>query len=401
MTRRLLSAREAALWAVAFLVISALLVATRFTSGDPDSALYAGISTRLSAEPVSRWIAPEWWGLWPEAQMTGLFREHPAGVFLLPAALGRLGIPPEQGAYIVGMGAGLLSLLLVGVLVGRVTSAREGRAVLVLLQLMPVAFIFRIRANHEYPMLACLLVTLVGLDGVRRSWTWVPIVAIGLTAAMLVKGVFVVLVLLGAGWWVVVNPTRADGSIVRPIVAGLVSAVVMLAVAMAYDAWYLRATGETFWLPYWRRQVGPLEIATPLDNATMLASHVLFYLSRLLWHPAPWSAALLVVGWRTRHAAWAWRRHLASTRERGVIFSIGFSLLTVALLSPSSRFAERYAFSATYAVAAAGAVLAVATWPRFGRALERAEAMVPALPAVAWFALALLRLSLGDILPRV
>ena len=39
---------------------------------------------------MRRWLAPEWWGFWPDAQMTGLFREHPAGVFLLPAALGPL-----------------------------------------------------------------------------------------------------------------------------------------------------------------------------------------------------------------------------------------------------------------------------------------------------------------------
>ena len=41
---------------------------------------------------------------------------------------------------------------------------------------MPLAFIFRIRDNHEYPMLVCLLAALAGLDGVSRSWAWIVLV---------------------------------------------------------------------------------------------------------------------------------------------------------------------------------------------------------------------------------
>ena len=77
---------------------------------------------------------------------------------------------------------------------------------------MPVAFIFRIRANHEYPMLVALLVTLVGLDGARRSWWWIAGIAFGLTVGLLVKGVFVVLVVLAAGLWMLINPTRLRGT---------------------------------------------------------------------------------------------------------------------------------------------------------------------------------------------
>src|SRR5262245_44816663 len=141
MREELLSAREGAIWCVAFLFATTLLVTTRFSSDDPDSALYAAISDQLGQQPVREWIAPQWWGHW---NMDGLFREHPAGVFLLPTALGRLGIPPAQGAYVVGIGTALGSLLLIAMLVARAASREDGRAVLVLLQWMPVAFIFRI-----------------------------------------------------------------------------------------------------------------------------------------------------------------------------------------------------------------------------------------------------------------
>ena len=398
MPRGLLSARERLAWVAGFFVIALLIVATHFTSEDPDSALYASLSARLAEGPVSHWIAPEWWGHWDSE---GWFREHPAGVFLIPTALGALGVPAEQAAYVVGVAAGLASLILIASLLTRITTLGDGRAALVLLQLMPVAFIFRIRANHEYPMLVCLLVTLIGLDGVRRSWRWAPAVIAALTAAMLIKAVFVVLIVMAAVWWVITNPTRAEGSAGRAAVTGLMSVVVMVLVALGYDELYRQATGEAFWGPYWDRQLGPLEIATPLENASMLAGHVFFYVNRVLWHAAPWSLALVAVAWVTRGR---WRdtwRGLGDRERRGLLFALGFAVASIALLSPSSRFAERYAFSATYATATAGVVVALRTYPRLRDAITSLDARTPGLPVLLWCLLMALRLAFGSILPRI
>ena len=393
---RLLSRREIAAWIAAYACIAAILVAIRFTSDDPDSALYAALSDRLAAGPVSHWIAPQWWGQW---NSEGWFREHPIGVFLLPTIMGAIGIPASQAAYIAGVGFGLASLLLLCVLVSRVTSRVEARYALVLLQLMPVAFIFRIRANHEYPMLLCLLAVLVGIDGVRQSWRWVPVIAAALAFALLVKGVFIVMILLAATLWLLLNPTRAAGSTVRPVVAMAIGIAATVAVALVYDALYLRVTGETFWRPYWERQLGPLDIATPIAGGTTLLGHLLFYVIRLLWHPAPWSLALVLAACSGGLVARV--RALPVTRRHGLLFAVGFALAAIALLSPSSRFAERYAFSATYAVAAAGAVVALGIWPRLRALVERLDARVPLLPVVVWTLLMVLRLVIGPTLPRI
>ena len=85
-------------WTLAWMVTAALLAAVHFTSRDPDSQLYAGISARLVQEPVSQWIAPQWWGFW---NSEGPYCEHPVGMFVVPALLGRLGYPPLQAAYAV------------------------------------------------------------------------------------------------------------------------------------------------------------------------------------------------------------------------------------------------------------------------------------------------------------
>ena len=191
----LLGRREPAVWAGALLVAWALLAATGFVSRDPDSAFYAAMSARLAHSDAARVIAPEWGGLW---NGTGLWQEHPIGIYLAPIALAKAGYPDAQAAYAVGIAAGLACLLLLARL-ARAAEPSAGCTALVLLQLVPAAFVFRVRANQEYPMLACLLVALLALDGTRRSWKWTPAVAAALIAALLVKGVFVVLVLLAAG----------------------------------------------------------------------------------------------------------------------------------------------------------------------------------------------------------
>jgi 4-amino-4-deoxy-L-arabinose transferase-like glycosyltransferase len=398
MTDRVVTRAEGIAWAAAFATAAVLLVAVAFESDDPDSALYAALSARLAEGPPSRWIAPQWWGHW---DMDGPFREHPAGVFLLPAALGWLGVPGGQAAYVVGLAAGLASLLLAGYLVARVVSPADGRLALVLLQFMPMASIFRIRANHEYPMLVCLLVTLIGMDAVRRSWRWWWVAPVALTAGLLIKGAFVAIALFAAALWAVTNPTRAAGSIARPIVVLAIGLAAMAAAAWAYDRLYVAATGEIFWARYWERQLGPLATAANVEVDPSFIATAWFYLVRMAWHPAPWSLALLAAAWRWRGSLGDRWRSMPERARRGLAFVLAFGLGCVLILSTASRFAERYAFSANYAVAAAGAVVALRLSPTLSSWVVRADRVVPALPVVCWLAFVVLRLALGPYVPRV
>jgi hypothetical protein len=132
-----------------------------------------------------------------------------------------------------------------------------------------------------------------------------------------------------------------------------------------------------------------------------MGHHLGFYALRMAWHPAPWSFALLVAAWSTRRR---WRNTwnaMPDTRRRGLLFGLAFALAAVAMLTPASRFAERYIFSANYAVAAVGIVVALHQWPALRRLLERLDGRVPALPATCWTLLMLLRLVLGPLLPRI
>ncbi len=87
--------------------------------------------------------------------------------------------------------------------------------------------------------------------------------------------------------------------------------------------------------------------------------------------------------------------------RRGVLFALGFAVVAVAILLPSSRFAERYTFSATYAVATVGAIVAYHAWPSMRAALEKWDARIPGLAIWLWLLLIVLRLTVGPLLPRI
>jgi 4-amino-4-deoxy-L-arabinose transferase-like glycosyltransferase len=388
--------RERLAWLAALLLIAGLLVITRFKSVDADSVRYATISATLSTLPVGRWVAPEWWGLSPDNPLSGYFLEHPAGLFLIPAATARLGVPADQAPYIFGVAVGLASLLLASYLLARLTSRQAGRAALVLLQFMPLAFVFRIRDNHEYPMLVCLLVSLIGLARIGDSPVWGAAVAFGFVAALLVKGVFAAIVLLAAALWIVVNPTHTSRA--RQVVACLVALALMGLTAFLYDVWYAHVTGGPFWAAYWARQIQPVEVASPIGEARTFTGHLAFYLGRLLFHPAPWSIALAWTIWRGRRG---WRAARDSPAVRGLAFVLAFTAASVLLLSLASRFAERYAFSASYLVGAAGVAALGDSWPSVARWVARLDERLPMLPVIVWIGLAALRLALGPWLPRI
>ena len=85
--------------AAAWLALAILGHRTR----DPDSRLYAEMAARMAEAPGAGWIAPDFPPGW---YMSGRFREHPVGLLMPAALVARLGYPPEQAAYAIGLDIG-------------------------------------------------------------------------------------------------------------------------------------------------------------------------------------------------------------------------------------------------------------------------------------------------------
>jgi 4-amino-4-deoxy-L-arabinose transferase-like glycosyltransferase len=382
-----------AAWVGALLITAALIGATHYKSPDDDSFLYAGISARMSELPVRQWIAPDWWGFWT---LHGPYCEHPIGLFVLPAALGRLGYPAEQAAYAVNALYQAVSLILAMLIAARVAALPEARALGWVLQLLPIAFVFRVRANHEYAVLAGVLFALYATERARTRAAWALGMLAGFLAVLAVKGVFALVVPVVSIAWLVARADR-PGTLFRTWAAWAAIAAMPVAGGLAawgYEAAYVAVTGRSFLAVYQSRQL-PQDAMTQGSLISRTAYSLVWYVGRVIWYAAPWSlfAGVAAIEGARRRRVWPWG---GNGEWQGAWFALASSAALVVAFSLAHRKADRYIFPVYFIVSALGGVVAVR---RVG-ALRRAAAWLdrPWVPAAVFLGLFLLRLvTLGKL----
>ncbi len=332
----------------------------------------------------------------------------PWGCSFPAALLARAGYPATRAAYALNALYQVATIVLLQRLALALADGLEARALGWLVQLLPVAFAYRIRANHEPLVVLCLVAALLGTERSRRGARGVALTVAGLVGLLLVKGVFAVFgPALCALWLFAQGPSETRPAPPRRAAwAGLAVAVAAMAgTAVAYELLYRQATGEPFWSVYLSRQLGVAAVSQSAGGLAQKAYNVVWYLGRVLWFPFPWSLTLLAAVW---HGRWSWRRAStpgaapspASAEVRGAVFVVGMVLLYVGLFSLSDRRADRYIFPVYYAVGSAGAVAALRTWPRFRGLAERLDR--PWVPAAVWCLAILVHVLVGRLgLPTV
>ncbi len=391
-------------WLSVLMVAWALLAFAAYRSRDPDSTAYAEISGRLSMLPLSTWIAPEWGGSW---ELSGPFREHPIGILVLPALLGRAGYPAEQAAFAIGALFSVLTLWMVRTVVSPLVRDHEAIAAQWATLILPIAFTYRVRANQEYPVLVLTLFALYATHRTRWSPAWMLGVAGAAGALVLVKGIFVVfLPVVCALWLLFIRPTEEIGA-GSPRMrsrsrgdsfawAGIGLAVVaVITLAFVYEWAYHRSTGDSFLSFYLNDRIAANAGLTD-DRSFRLPTilyNVAWYVARVLWFALPGSLVLLLSAGRWRHAAPAERR--------AVSFALLAAAAYVAAMSLGAFKADRFIFPAYFIVGTAGALVAMRRWPGVDR-LGRRLAAVPVygLP-LAWLLLFILTLATDRRLPYV
>ena len=292
------ASRGALSWALVLAAGWATLAAVGYRARDPDSRLYAEISARMAAAPAKGWIAPEFPPGW---YLSGLFREHPVGLFVPAAVLGALGYPAAQAAYAMNALYQVLAIVTLQRLAATLVPGVEARALGWLIQLLPIAFTFRIRANHEQAVLLCLLIALYGTERARREPRWTLLTVASLVGLLLVKGL-----LAGFGpalcvLWLVTLRLTSGGRAVSDRAAWLgiaLGVAAMGATAAAYELLYRQATGEPFWSFYATRQLGVAAATGAATGFVGTLYNLVWYLGRVIWFPFPWSVLLFVALWR-------------------------------------------------------------------------------------------------------
>lgn len=378
--------REAVAWLLALGLAAALLAGLECRTRDPDSLLYSRISGDQARRPAAEWIAPAWP---PGAYMHGLFREHPVGLFALAGLLIRAGYADGQAAYLVNLASQALTLALVPRLCLGFAAPAAARGLGLVLQLLPLAFVYRLRANHEPVLMLCLVVALLGVERSRRSPRYGLLTVLGLVGLLLVKGLLVGPALVACAAWAWLRPCSEARW--RPWIWLALAAVALVATGWAYEAAYRAATGESFVRAYASRWVGDSSIGGARQWAYV---YVLFwYAGRVAWFAAPWSlAALAAAGGLIA----AWRRRALA------LFPLLVTLAYLLPLSLSDRRAERYAYPVYVVVAAAGYLAACAASARLRALSERLDRYQPLAPVALWLALLALHVAAGYLhLPRI
>ena len=358
-----------------------------YRTRDADSRLYAEIVARMSEAPAASWIAPEFPPGW---FMSGPFREHPVGLFVPAAAVARLGYPALQAGYALNALYQVLTIVLLQRLAAALVPGLEARALGWLVQFLPIAFTFRIRANHEQAVLLCLVAALYGVERARRRPRWALLTVAALVGLLLVKGVLAVFGPALCALWLLARRLAAPGSAPADRAAWLgvaAGVVAMGATAGLYEQLYRQATGEPFWSFYLARQLGVAAAAGEGAGLAVKLFNLVWYLGRVLWFPFPWSVALLLAAWQARRVRW--RSGPGSEvgpvdpgAFAGGLFAIATVVLYVGLFSLSDRRADRYIFPVYYAVGAAGGVAALRLSPRLRRLAGTLDR--PWVPAAVW-----------------
>ncbi len=375
-------------WLAALIVVAALLAATGYRTRDPDSRAYIRITTQLVEEPVHRWLAPQWWGAWG---MQGLFREHPAGTFLVPAVLARAGYPVQQALFVVSLASQIGCLLVMAALAARLVARPEARMLVWALQLLPIAFVFRVRANQEYLLLLGLVVALYGTERARARSRWIVVALAGFAWALLIKGVFALLAPVLAALWLWIRRHDEPAPARLAWLAPLSMVALTPIVAVCYEQLYASLTGQSF-LEYYLGSRIAFEGTTPSGTLPFpldKAWNVLWYAGRVAWYAAPWSLVLIACASVLRSASGRegearWRRYTWLA-----------TLATILLVAARDTKADRYVFPAYFLAAAGGLAAAVARWPMLARLAVTLERTWPWGPVMLWVLLVGARVLMG------
>ncbi len=359
------------LWVAVLVVGGALLVAADYRSRDPDSALYARLSADLSRRPMSQWIAPEWGGAWNQ---DGLFREHPVGI-LLPSALAiRAGFPPGQAAYAVNMLWQAAVILLLPIVAGLVMRQGDARALASILQLLPVAFVYRIRGNQEHPLLMCFLALIYATHRARAHPGWIALMVAAFCWLALIKGAFAMFALTSAALWLLVMPPAEKELNRRGWIGLAAAAAAAISMFAVYEAAYVRVTGESFLAFYRSTRLGASMDLTDPGIISHALRNCVWYGLRLAWFAAPWSLAAFAV--------WL----MFPRAPRPAVWALLTTMVFIVVLSPANVRAERFIFPLYFIAGALGFAAASRQFESVNRLATRTAGWWW-LPAATWMAL--------------
>jgi 4-amino-4-deoxy-L-arabinose transferase-like glycosyltransferase len=332
-----------------------------FDYHDSDSSAYSRISQELAHEPILTWCAPQWWG---HGGNQGLFRDHPPGLFWLPALLVRAGVKDSRAALCANFIYILLCLYFLYKLAGVHGDSSLGWAAVFGFVLTPIFMQYLIRANHEQPLNLAVVAGLYGLSRSSRSFRHQALFVAALIFAVFIKGFSaVILSILAFLFWLILSRNKKSFSLI------VIAHVLMLAAVALFEGWYRGVTHSSFLSAYVAFQGGRTIQAAFLPLLKIY--NFVWYAARVLWFSAPW-VYFLFYG-----LAKYGKEKLALFKDAFIRFLLLGSLSSMAFISLSDRKADRYIFPAYLLFSLAGVYVLSRMKPGFLSFFRSREKRLP------------------------
>ena len=359
--------RDVLIWISVVTIFAIVLSKVDYRARENDSRLYTKFLQQISQRPFSKIVEVHWVKSHYMDRTSPYVRDHLIGQFIVPYAMVKLGIDASNALYLFNTIIQIGWLYLLFYLV-RLFTGSSHEDLLLWGMLLPPAWVYALRANHEQPLLFCTLLAIVAGVKLGDNWRWIGLVIVSVLWAFLIKGFGFMMVPIAFGTTFIINHFKMTTEFWSKLIISIVLVTLSLGLcAYGYEQWFYSLTGESFFEAYWRIQI----VGRSLDGNT--GFNVLgklynsyYYFSRILAYSAPWSLMFLgIVFWKRAEFALWW----TSNSKLVLSFSI-YIIINILIFSLIDRKASRYLFPA-YFLAYALFASSVLFWKPKWRLSER------------------------------
>lgn len=385
------------LWLLFFILGVTAIGLTKYRSHSFDSQFYGKLVTQLSTKPISGWLTPKWDAHYGHTK-DEYIRDHLIGHLIPAVILSQLGIPGPVALHAIQLIYYILSLYLLTYLAGLYFGRRDSLAILWALQIIPMAFSYGIRANHERAVLFYMLIAVIGSVKMANHLKWCWITLIGIVAIFLIKGIFFLPIMFFS---LLVFAISLKNIFSKKAFYGLCffasSILVIIGVGYLYEHLFFQQTGLSFFEGYWSEQISDRIIKAEQSSSIIFAKlhNLKYYIGRTLYYSFPWSILALIFLWKKRSLISPYLKNLHPKKWihledyhplRGAMI---FNLIVfghVLMFSLSNRTASRYLYPAYLVLAAISIVYLVRHSTKIQKFHEKViELGVHKVAACIWF----------------
>lgn len=308
-----------------------------FAPRETDSRFYSLVTQNQCHGALTSLMAPKWDGLSQHYndKTSPWIRDHPAGQFILPALLCKIGLSSEHSLLATNILYKLINYFLVMLIVWRLSRNSLSWWMLILVQILPISINYLLRSNQEQPLLLAHLLVFYAFT-LRPSTMRALLIGGAISFGIAIKAISA-LPLFVSAWLALVWRKEYR-------VAIAIAAMSAFFIGL-YEVIYRLQADTYFWQRYIEIQIMGRSLKQEQSTLSTFVSGLFYYTTRALLYSLPAAFFAGYMGQKKR----TFKNSVL--KEQAVIFALLFCILSLGLFSLSSRTASRYLFVTNYFIA--------------------------------------------------